>query len=138
MTDFFTLYTLLPFMLVLAVVYGAMETARIFRNRAVKSIISVVVAFFAISSTYVVEMINSYLPYAAIFFIAVFVLGFAKRSLGGKGRDNTLIIIIMALVLLLMASYAQAGGGLYEYTEFLWFFGVIVVIAILYAAYKMK
>ena len=48
MIDFFTLYTLLPFMLVLAVVYGAMETAGMFKNRALKAIISVVVALFGV------------------------------------------------------------------------------------------
>jgi len=136
MIDFFSLETLFPFLLVLAVVYGAMETANIFRNRAVKTIISVVLAFFAISNAYVVTTINNLLPYAALFFMAVFLFGFVKRSLGGGGRDNTMIIIIMALILLLIASYANVQGGLSQYNEFLWFIGVIFVIAMFYAAYK--
>ncbi len=139
MIDFFSLYTLLPFLLVLAIVYGAIETAGMFRNRALKAIISVVMAFFAISNSYVVNTIHSFLPYAAIFFILVFAVGFVKRSLaGGKERDNTMIIIIIALVLLLVASIARAEGGLYEYSEFFWFIGVIAIISVLYAAYKMS
>jgi hypothetical protein len=141
MVDFFSMYTMLPFMLVLAIVYGSMETAGMFRNRALKTIIAVVVAFFAISNSYVVDTINSFLPYAALFFIAVFGFGFVKRSLGGQGRDNTLIIIIMALLLLLIASYSNSGVGimgLSNYNDFLWFIGVIIIVAIFYAAFKTK
>jgi hypothetical protein len=139
MFDFFALETLLPFLLVLAVVYGAMETAKMFRNRALKTIISVVMAFFAISDGSVVAMLNSLLPYAAIFFILIFVAGYVKRSLGGKeGQDNTMVIIIILLALLLMATYARAEGGMYEYSEFFWFVGFIAIASVLYAAYKMK
>ncbi len=139
MVDFFALETLLPFLLVLSVVYGALETSGMFRNRALKTIISVVMAFFAISDTYVVNTINSMLPYAAIFFIVVFVAGYVRRSLGaGEGKDNTMLIIIVVLALLMLAAYARAEGGMYEYSEFFWFIGVIAIIAVLYAAYKMK
>lgn len=139
MVDFLALETLLPFLLVLAVVYGAMDTAKMFSNRALKTIISVVMAFFAISDSSVVAMLNAMLPYAAIFFILIFVAGYVKRSLGGKqGQDNTMVIIIIVLALLLMASYARAEGGMYEYSEFFWFVGVIAIISIFYAAYKMK
>ena len=139
MVDFLALETLLPFLLVLAVVYGAMDTAKMFSNRALKTIISVVMAFFAISDSSVVAMLNAMLPYAAIFFILIFVAGYVKRSLGGKqGQDNTMVIIIIVLALLLMASYARAEGGMYEYSEFFWFVGVIAIISVLYAAYKMK
>lgn len=139
MVDFLALETLLPFLLVLAVVYGAMDTAKMFRNRALKTIIAVVMAFFAISDSSVVAMLNSMLPYTAIFFILIFVAGYVKRSLGGQpGQDNTIVIIVIVLALLLMATYARAEGGMYDYSEFFWFVGVIAIISILYAAYKMK
>ncbi|MBN2330723.1 MAG: hypothetical protein JXC85_02810 [Candidatus Aenigmarchaeota archaeon] len=139
MVDFLALETLLPFLLVLAIVYGAMDTAKMFRNRALKTIISVVMAFFAISDASVVAMLNSMLPYAAIFFILIFVAGYVRRSLGGEGqKDNTIVIIIIVLALLLIAAYARAEGGMYEYSEFFWFVGIIAIISILYAAYKMK
>lgn len=139
MVDFLSLTTLLPFLLVLAVVYGAMDTAKMFGNRALKTIIAVVMAFFAISDASVVAMLNSLLPYAAVFFILIFVAGYVKRSLGGSGgQDNTIVIIIIVLALLLLTSYASAEGGMQDYSEFFWFVGIIAIIAILYAAYKMK
>ena len=138
MVDFLSLTTLLPFLLVLAVVWGGLDTAGMFRNRALKTIIAVVMAFFAVSNGYVVTTINSFLPYAAIFFIIIFAAGYVKRSLaGGADKDNTMIIIMIGLALLLMASVANAQGGMYQYAEFFWFIGVIAIIAILYAAYKM-
>ena len=138
MVDFLSLATLMPFLLVLAVVWGGLDTSGMFRNRALKTIIAVVMAFFAISNGYVVTTINSYLPYAAIFFIIIFITGYVKRSLaGGADKDNTMIIIIVGLALMLIASYANAEGGMYQFSEFFWFIGVIAIIAILYSAYKM-
>jgi Na+-translocating ferredoxin:NAD+ oxidoreductase RnfD subunit len=135
--DFLTLEILLPLLFVIAVVYGALETVGMFRNRAVKTLIAVVLAFFAVSNAYFVEMLYAFLPYALIFVIAFFAIGFAKKSFSGGERDNTMIIIIIGLVLLLLASFAKAGGGLPQYNEFLWFFGIIALVAILYAAYKI-
>jgi hypothetical protein len=141
--DFMTLEYLLPFMLVVAIVYGALETAGMFRNRAVKAILAVVLGFFSVMNYQVVELINSFLPFAAIVFVFIFIAGYMKKSLGGKAgeeKDNTMIIIIFGLGLLFIASIANASGGynLYQYTDFLWLIGVVVVIAILYAAYRMK
>lgn len=138
MIDIFSIQTMLPFFFVLAVVYGALETAGVFSNRSLKAVISAVMAFFAISNAYVMGLIYSFLPYAAILFIAVFIFGFVKRSLGGKERDNTLIVIIMTLFLLLLASFSIGAENIYDRTEFLWLLGIIVFLAILYAAYKMK
>lgn len=138
--NFISMEMFLPFMLVLAVSYGALETAGMFRNRAVKVIIAVVVAFFALTNYMVVQTINSFLPYVALIFLAVFIIGFAKKSLGGREKDNTMMIIMAVLVLLFIGSIAnsQGGFGLYQYNEILWILGVVVVAAILYGAYKMK
>ena len=137
--NFISMEMFLPFMLVLAVSYGALETAGMFRNKAVKVIIAVVVAFFALTNYMVVQTINSFLPYVAIIFLIVFIIGFAKKSLGGRERDNTMMIIMAVLVLLFIGSIAnsQGGFGLYQYNEILWILGVVVVAAILYGAYKM-
>ncbi|UCD02942.1 MAG: hypothetical protein JSV63_04125, partial [Candidatus Aenigmatarchaeota archaeon] len=77
--NFMTLETLLPFLLILAVAYGALETVGLFRNRAVKAIIAVVIAFFGIVNYSVVQLINSFLPYVAILFLLVFIIGFARK-----------------------------------------------------------
>ena len=140
MIDITSLETILPFILVVAIVYGAMETAGMFRNRAVKTIIAVVLGFFAITNYQIVQLINGMLPYAAIVFVVIFVAGYVRKSMSGGDKDNTMIIIIMALALLFIASLASSSSGfmLYQYTEFLWLIGVVVVVAILYGAFKMK
>jgi hypothetical protein len=138
--DFASMETLLPFLLVIAVVYGALETSGMFKNRAIRSIIAVVLGFFAISNYQVTSTINSFLPYAALAFLVIFVAGYVRKSLGGKeSRDNTMVIILMGLGLLFIASLfrGESGFELYQYTEFLWIVGIVVVIAILYGAYKM-
>ena len=135
--DFLSLEILLPLLFVIAVTYGALETVGMFRNRAVKTLLAVVIGFFAVSSQQFVGMLYSILPYAIIFVTAFFVLGFAKKSLSGGEKDNTMIIIIMGLFLLLVASFAKSGD-LSSYNDLLWFFGIIIVAGILYAAYKMK
>jgi hypothetical protein len=140
MIDITSLETILPFILVVAIVYGSLETANIFRNKAVRTIIAVVMAFFAISNYEIVQLINGLLPYAAILFVVIFIAGYVRKSMSGGDKDNTVVIIIMALALLFIASLAQGASGysLYQYTEFLWLIGAVVVIAILYGAYKMK
>jgi hypothetical protein len=140
--DFVSLEYFLPFLLVVAIVYGALETAGMFRNRAVKAILAVVMGFFSVMNYQIVQLINTYLPFAAIVFVLIFIAGYMKKSLGGRAdeeKDNTMIIIIFGLGLLFIASIANASGGfnLYQYTDFLWLIGVVVVIAILYAAYRM-
>ena len=138
--NFMTMETLLPFLLILAISYGALESVGMFRNRAIKAIIAVVVAFFGIANITLVQTINSFLPYVAVIFILVFIIGFAKKSLSGGGKDNTLIIVIIVLGLLLVASFANAQGGfgMLQYTEFLWLIALVSILVIIYAAYKMS
>jgi len=138
--DFVYMETLLPFLLVVAVVYGGMETAGMFRNKAIKAIVAVVLGFFAVTNYFLVQFINSMLPYVAIIFLLVFIVGFAKKSLSGSEKDNTMIIIIIVLIMLLAGSIANSYGGygLLQYTEFFWLIGVVFVMAIIFAAYRMK
>jgi hypothetical protein len=138
--DFMALESLLPFMLVVAIVYGALETVRMFKSKGVKVVIAVVLGFFSIMNSQVVETINTFLPFAAIAFVFIFLAGYMKKSMSGGEKDNTMLIIMVVLGLLFSASLFNAGGAgsLYQYTDFLWFTGALAVIAILYAAYKMK
>ncbi|MBN1896815.1 MAG: hypothetical protein JW789_03775 [Candidatus Aenigmarchaeota archaeon] len=138
--DFTALETLLPFLLILAVSYGALETVGMFRNKAVKAIIAVVLAFFAISNSMTVTYINGLLPYAAILFIIFFGIGFVKKSLSGGQKDNELIIIIIVLVMLFVGSLytTTSDFNMYQYNELVWIAGIAVIGAILYGAYRMK
>jgi len=89
---FLDLQVMLPFFLVLAIVYGALEVAKVFENRGVKGIIAVVIAFFSVSSAEIVAVINSVLPYAALFFVGFFFLAFLasffKEKEGGDEEQE--------------------------------------------------
>jgi len=135
--NIFSMNILLPLLLIVAIVYGALETVGMFRNRAVKTIIAVVMGFIAVSDSGVVSMIYNFLPLVTIFFIIFFTLGFFKKSLGKGGTDNELKIIVMVLVLLLAASLGNSSGFFQAYPDLIWIIGVVVFLAILYAAYKM-
>jgi hypothetical protein len=138
--NFVSMETLLPFALLLAVVYGALETSGIFRNKALKAVVSVVIAFFGVANYSVVQFLNSVLPFVAIIFLLVFIVGFAKKSLSGSEKDNTLIIIIIALILLLIGSFmnSDSGFGFTQNTDLVWLIGIVLILAIIFAAYKMK
>jgi hypothetical protein len=145
MADFF-----IPFIFVLAVVYGALEIAGIFKNKAVNTVIAIVFAFFAASTPFVSSFIYAVFPYAVLIFIAIFFLAFLKRAFLGKGKagegkkdhDWTLIIILCVLALLLMASFTDAidsvigpmgiGGE-----SVIYMIAFVVIIAIFFMAYKM-
>ncbi len=144
MNGFLSLDILLPFFLVLAIIYGALEVSKVFDNRAVKGIIAVVFAFFAIMNAQVVSFINTILPYAAGFFVILFLIWIVLKPFRGKGvggGDATVLIVILVLVLILLARLGSTGY-IPGYTflsdpNFLWLIGIIVVLVIIWKAYKM-
>ena len=144
MNGFLSLDILLPFFLVLAIVYGALEVSKVFDNKAVKGIIAAVFAFFAIMNAQVVSFINTILPYAAGFFVIIFLVWIVLKPLRGKGvggGDATVLIVILILVLILLARLGSAGYipgfSFLSDPNFLWLIGVIVVLVIIWKAYKM-
>jgi peptidoglycan/LPS O-acetylase OafA/YrhL len=145
MADLFT--TMIPFLFVLAIVYGALEVSGIFKNKGVKAIISFALAFFAISSTTTLAFITGILPYAAIFFIAFFLLGFmlsffkGKKGEGGKdSRDWTLIAVVILLIAVFLTNYGyewiETNLPMIDSENFVAVAGVVLILIILYAAYQ--
>lgn len=138
-----TLTELLPFFLVLAIVYGALEFSGFTKNRGVITIISLVIAFFAVSSSQAVAFINSAMPYMAGLFILVFFLGFIKSFFKGT-KDWTLIIIILILVLVFLSSLGYdlvsnwSPGSWLSNENFFIIIGLVIFVLILYAAYSKK
>lgn len=139
----------LPFFLVLAIVYGALELGAPFKNRAAKAIIALVIAAFAASSAEFSAFILQVIPYAAILFIVVFLIGFIKKSFfGGKkegkgGEKNYgLMIVVIALVLVFLAGQGSTfiedwlPSGFISTDNFILLVGVILIVAILYIVYK--
>ncbi len=141
--DFISLELLLPFFLVLAIIYGALEVSKVFGNRAVKGIIAVVFAFFAIMNSQIVTFINMILPYAAGFFVILFLIWIILKPLrGGKGGvDATVLIVILVLVLVLVARLGSEsylpGYGFLSDPNLLWIIGIVIVLLVIWKAYKM-
>jgi len=142
MADLITL--LIPFLFILAIVYGALDVSGVFRNKRVNALIALVFAFFSLTYEPAILFINQIMPFAIIFFVAFFFLGFViKVARKGVDKDYTLLIIILGLVLLLFAT--QGPGfidsfvpGFEEQASNIMMAAAIVFIGvILLAAYRL-
>jgi hypothetical protein len=141
---------ILPFLFVLAIVYGALELAAVFKNKKVNVIIALVVSVFAISSPGVVDTIVSAMPWAAMLFIILFfvkfILSFFKMKRNkDEAPDFTLLLAILGLILVFMLSQGTQliqdwlpGGFPIDEDNFILIIGVIIIAVILYLAYKTK
>ena len=131
----------LPFLFVLAIVFGSLEMSGVFKGKAVKLLIAAVIALFAAASPMVLALIQGIIPYAAILFIAVFFVGFLWK-LGSKRakKDYTLMLIIAALILIALSAFGDqltaAIGISISSDNFLIGVGLIFVLIILIAAYR--
>lgn len=129
---------ILPFFFVLAIVYGGMEVSKVFSNKGVKAIIAVVIAFFASSSPEAVAIIFYILPYAAIFFIAFFFLGFILSLFKGEKKDVTLIVVALALILIFLAAQNSLEIINLQDQNFLAMIVLLVIALLLYGGYKIR
>ena|SRR3989338_5171682 len=138
--DFLTLG--IPVVFTLAIVYGALETASPIKNKKSNALISVIIALFVATYEPAVSFINGVLPYAIALFVVVFFLGFLKKTFGSdkKGKkDSTGLFLSLGLILIFLA-YQQGGGGVLDLgfsSEMITTAGIVIVLIILYTAYKM-
>jgi len=149
MADIFSMLsmeTLLPFMLVLAITYGALEVSKVFGNRAVKAIIAVVFAFFAIMNYQVVAFINSILPYAAVFFVVLFLIWMVLKPIigkkeGDKGKDPVIVVVVLVLVLIIFARLQTTGNlpsyGFFTSENLIWIIGLAILAFVIYKVYRI-
>jgi len=137
---------MLPFFLVLAITYGALEVSKVFANRAVKAILAVVFAFFAILNSQVVTFINSILPYAAVSFVVIFLIWIVLKPIRGDGKDKkgidpVLIIVVLVLILVVLARLQMTdyfpSTSVLSNENIIWIVGIIIVAYILWKAFKM-
>ena len=130
---------ILPFFFVLAIVYGALEVSKVFQNKGVKAIIALVIAFFASTSPPAVEFIFFILPYAAMFFVVFFFVGFLLSFFKDKGeKDYALIMVILALVLIFISGQDNLKFINLQDQNFVGMIVLLVIALILYSAYNLK
>jgi hypothetical protein len=141
---------MVPFLFMLAIVYGALDVSGVFKNKRVNALIALVFAFFTLTYAPAIEFINQIMPYAIMFFVAFFFLGFIIKAVtkglkDEKGnKDFTLLIIILGLVLLLFAT--QGPGfinnflpGFEEQASNIMVISAIVFIGVIFlAVYKLS
>ncbi len=141
---------LIPFFFIFAIIYGALEVSGVFRNKAVKAIIAVALGFFAISNADVVSFIHQVLPFAAIFFIVVFFIGFIAKPFRGKGgggeRDPLLLLVVLGLLLIVFAQLATPSSPFYSSISstilgdqnVLWGIGILILLFMFYYAWSQS
>ena len=127
----------IPFFFMLAIVFGALEVGGVFKNKGVKIIISLVIAAFAATNEQAVQFIFYVLPYATIFFVVVFFLGFIVKSRKEGDKDWFLMAIVLILFLLLLMNFESLTGIAGDLgTTIATVLGVIIVLMVFYAAYQ--
>ena len=139
----------IPFFFILAVTYGSLEVSKMFESKGVKSIISLVLALFAMIVPGLSAFVLAIMPYAIGIFVVFFFIGFVMSFFKGdekKGekKDLALPVIIAGLVMIFLASQGDTvtrwfpSMGFLSDENFLVAMILVVIMLVLYAAYKTK
>lgn len=138
---------IIPFLFVLAVVFGVLRISKAFKgNAAVEVIISLVIAFFSATYSPFTSMLFNILPTVTLFFIAMFFLVFILEIIGvrgkGKGEPVTNIIIYGILILVLFTIVASHSElipklGIISADDLVLGIGIIFILSIFWAAFKI-
>ncbi len=145
-TMFQSEYFLIPFLFILAVVFGAVNVTNVFKNRGVNFLVALALAFFAASNTAFIEFLWSQFGNISIFFIAMFFVIFVLEVFGvrrkgkGDGADALVINSVILFVLLsigylyvdIFPSLPIIGGG----KNLLLLAFVLFIMIIFWSAYK--
>jgi hypothetical protein len=98
--------TLIPFLFVLAIVFGILELTKIFKNRGVNFLIALAIAFFSITNAAFVNMLWTYFGSITTFFIIMFIVAFVLEVFGLRkgGHPPASAIIIYGAILFILVS----------------------------------
>jgi len=141
-----TLQPFLPFLFVLAVIYGLLSVTDVFKKKSVNFIIALVFAFFAAGyepfvSFFFMNFGIVLWAFVILFFIAFILeaLGLRKRKVP-KGKENV-PMIIATIIIIFLATYGFAYIKELEIpvigTEnFLVILGLVLLAIIFYYAYE--
>ena len=142
-----TLQPFLPFLFVLAIVYGLLSIVNIFKSKPVNVVISLVFAFFAAGYSPFVNFF--FLNFGLILwsFVILFFIAFIMEAIGLRGRkkvphgkENLAMVIVTIIIIL----FAAAGFAFIEDLDvpyvgtdnFLMILGLVLLVVIIYYAYE--
>lgn len=106
---------LIPFLFILAVVFGAVNVTNVFRNKGVNFLVSLSLAFFAASNTSFIQFLWSQFGSISIFFIAMFFIIFTLEAFGvrkSSGSKSNEPLIINGAILFVLLSIGMSNIGL--------------------------
>jgi hypothetical protein len=138
--------TLIPFIFVLAIIFGVLELTKIFRNRGVNFLIALAIAFFTITNAAFVSMLWSYFGSITTFFIIMFFIAFVLEVFGIRkgGHQPTSSIIIDGAILFVLLSIGFMNASYIPELPFIgsgqnviFLIAVILILVIFWAAFKI-
>ena len=147
-----SLRPILPFLFVLAVVYGMLSIANVFKTHtgkpmnSVNFIIALVFALFAAGYSQFVSIFFANLGIILWAFIILFFIAFAFEAIGlrrkrAKGKEDVVMIITGIIILLLITigfSYiSEISVPVIGTENFIIIVGIILLLIIFYYAYEL-
>ena len=142
-----SLNIIVPFLFVFAIVFGVLQVANVFKNRAVNFVIALAIGLFAISNAALVTTLHALLPNVTWFFIVLFFFVFVFELLGlrkeGKSHTESMITSGGVLFVLLSLSFMVLQVAPSELPfigsaiNLVFILGLIFILAIFWAALKI-
>ncbi|MFH0832099.1 MAG: hypothetical protein V1900_00025 [Candidatus Aenigmatarchaeota archaeon] len=132
------------FLFVFAVIYGLLSSVKLFgeQNNRVSVLIALIIAFFAIMYSPLVNIFYEFMPIAAIILVILFFVVFIKKlMLDGGGKDSLPIAVSLAVMLTVLGILWNRLGfsiGSISSENMLWIIGLAIVIILLFAVYSHK
>ena len=151
MSELISMEFILPFLFTFAVIFGVLEITKVFPNKGVLAIISLVFAYFASTNQMFLTLFNQNFIYLGGFFIAMFLLLFVLEIFGlrpGKTKAPTDIMKEFAihsfiLVVLLTVGFYRIESldidiGFISNSDLALLIGVIVIIGLFWAVFRLS
>lgn len=138
---------LIPFLFVLAVVFGVLNLTNVFKSRAVSFVIALAIAFFAASYQPFTTLLWAQLGNITTFFIVMFFIAFLLEVFGVRkvaqraipesmAMQGAILFILLGVGYMIVDKIPQLpfiGGG----QNLLLLIGVIFILMIFWSAFKL-
>lgn len=133
----------IPFIFILAVVFGSLNVTKVFKSKAINFLIALALSFFAASNGDFLQFLWSQFGTIAIFFIAMFFIIFILEAFGVRkegGKDaliiNGAILFILLSTSSLFVNSLPAIPGVGNGQNLLLLIFIVFIIVIFWLAYK--